>query len=73
MHHSALENGTDGRATRGNIDEMIDAAREAWDRAHALGEAHGYRNAQATVIAPTGTIAFMMDCDTTGSSRTSRW
>ena len=40
--------------------------RAAWDEALALGEQHGYRNAQATVLAPTGTIAFMMDCDTTG-------
>jgi ribonucleoside-diphosphate reductase alpha chain len=42
------------------------AARAAWDEAIALGEKHGYRNAQATVLAPTGTIGFMMDCDTTG-------
>ncbi len=49
-----------------NLPELIDAACAAWDRAIDLGEAHGYRNAQATVIAPTGTIAFMMDCDTTG-------
>ncbi len=42
------------------------AAEDAWRQAVALGEAHGYRNAQATVLAPTGTIAFMMDCDTTG-------
>ncbi len=42
------------------------AARAAWDRALALGEAHGYRNAQATVVAPTGTIGLVMDCDTTG-------
>jgi ribonucleoside-diphosphate reductase alpha chain len=42
------------------------AATAAWDEALSLGEAHGYRNAQATVLAPTGTIAFMMDCDTTG-------
>ena len=41
-------------------------ARAAWDRALSLGEAHGYRNAQATVIAPTGTIGLVMDCDTTG-------
>ena len=41
-------------------------AREAWDRALALGEEHGYRNAQATVIAPTGTIGLVMDCDTMG-------
>ena len=42
------------------------AAAKAWDEALALGEAHGYRNAQATVIAPTGTIGLVMDCDTTG-------
>ncbi|MDR3419897.1 MAG: vitamin B12-dependent ribonucleotide reductase [Xanthobacteraceae bacterium] len=41
-------------------------AKLAWDRAVALGEAHGYRNAQATVVAPTGTIGLVMDCDTTG-------
>jgi len=46
--------------------ELLSAAQDAWDRALALGEEHGYRNAQATVLAPTGTIAFMMDCDTTG-------
>ncbi len=42
------------------------AARQAWDEALTLGERHGYRNAQATVIAPTGTIGLVMDCDTTG-------
>ena len=42
------------------------AAKSAWDRAVKLGEKHGYRNAQATVIAPTGTIGLVMDCDTTG-------
>ncbi len=45
---------------------LIERARLAWDRALALGEQHGYRNAQATVIAPTGTIGLVMDCDTTG-------
>src|SRR5690606_28171478 len=45
---------------------LIEAAKRAWDRALQLGEAHGYRNAQATVIAPTGTIGLVMDCDTTG-------
>jgi ribonucleoside-diphosphate reductase alpha chain len=45
---------------------LVDLARAAWDEALALGEAHGYRNAQATVIAPTGTIGLVMDCDTTG-------
>ena len=46
--------------------EMLKAAREAWDSAEKLGEAHGFRNAQATVLAPTGTIGLIMDCDTTG-------
>ena len=46
--------------------ELADAARAAWGRAFDLGASHGFRNAQATVIAPTGTIGFMMDCDTTG-------
>ncbi|MBN2490546.1 MAG: adenosylcobalamin-dependent ribonucleoside-diphosphate reductase [Planctomycetes bacterium] len=46
--------------------ELLEAARAAWDRALELGERHGYRNAQATVIAPTGTIGLLMDCDTTG-------
>ena len=46
--------------------DLYAAARQAWDEAVALGEQHGYRNAQATVLAPTGTIGFMMDCDTTG-------
>jgi ribonucleoside-diphosphate reductase alpha chain len=45
---------------------LLRASREAWDEALKLGENAGYRNSQATVIAPTGTIAFMMDCDTTG-------
>jgi ribonucleoside-diphosphate reductase alpha chain len=46
--------------------ELLTAARETWNEAVALGEQHGYRNAQATVLAPTGTISFLMDCDTTG-------
>ena len=45
---------------------LLDAARTAWDNALAHGRKHGYKNSQATVLAPTGTIAFMMDCDTTG-------
>ncbi|HET6345410.1 MAG TPA: vitamin B12-dependent ribonucleotide reductase [Myxococcota bacterium] len=45
---------------------LLAAARAAWDEAWASGRAHGFRNAQVTVIAPTGTIGFMMDCDTTG-------
>ncbi len=46
--------------------ELLSAARECWDRALLLGERDGYRNAQVTVIAPTGTIGLVMDCDTTG-------
>ena len=45
---------------------LVDLAMASWDEALKLGEAHGYRNAQATVIAPTGTIGLVMDCDTTG-------
>ncbi len=47
-------------------EELVAAARRSWDEAVTLGEVHGYRNAQATVLAPTGTISFLMDCDTTG-------
>ncbi len=46
--------------------ELLEAARRSWDEAVELGEQFGYRNAQATVLAPTGTISFLMDCDTTG-------
>jgi ribonucleoside-diphosphate reductase alpha chain len=48
------------------LDALIDASRECWDMALVYGERHGYRNSQTTVLAPTGTIGFMMDCDTTG-------
>jgi ribonucleoside-diphosphate reductase alpha chain len=61
------------RAAVGNIEnddvvpaDLLGAARKAWDDALNLGEVNGYRNAQATVLAPTGTISFMMECDTTG-------
>jgi ribonucleoside-diphosphate reductase alpha chain len=61
------------RAAVGNIEhtdsvpaDLLGAARKAWDDALDLGEVSGFRNAQATVLAPTGTISFMMDCDTTG-------
>ncbi len=61
------------RAAVGNIQhtdsvpaDMLSAARKVWDDALDLGEVAGFRNAQATVLAPTGTISFMMDCDTTG-------
>ena len=48
------------------LDALIDASRECWDMALLYGERYGYRNSQVTVLAPTGTIGFMMDCDTTG-------
>src|SRR5437899_6572015 len=61
------------RAAVGNIEttdsvpsDLLTACRTSWDDALDLGEVSGYRNAQATVLAPTGTISFMMDCDTTG-------
>ena len=47
-------------------EELLSAAASAWDEAVELGEKYGVRNSQATVLAPTGTIGFMMDCDTTG-------
>jgi ribonucleoside-diphosphate reductase alpha chain len=55
------------RIPQGNVPApVLNAAQSVWDEALLLGQKHGYRNAQATVLAPTGTIAFMMDCDTTG-------
>jgi ribonucleoside-diphosphate reductase alpha chain len=48
------------------LDALIASSRECWDMALAYGERYGYRNSQTTVLAPTGTIGFMMDCDTTG-------
>src|SRR5438270_2710099 len=61
------------RAAVGNIEhadsvpaDLLGHCRKAWDDALDLGEIHGFRNAQSTVLAPTGTISFMMDCDTTG-------
>ncbi len=48
------------------LEALIDASRECWDMALLYGERYGYRNSQTTVLAPTGTIGFMMDCDTTG-------
>ena len=48
------------------LDTLIEASKQCWDEALAHGEKYGYRNSQVTVLAPTGTIGFMMDCDTTG-------
>jgi len=61
--------GGEHRTTFGSIDNheaLLQHARAAWDNALRLGQQHGYRNAQTTVIAPTGTIGLLMDCDTTG-------
>src|SRR5271168_4442585 len=60
------------RASVNNINQknvpapLFEASKQAWDEALSHGEKHGYRNSQVTVLAPTGTIGFMMDCDTTG-------
>ena len=63
MHRDAAYEIADGQLADA---ELLDAARRSWDEAVAMGDEHGYRNAQATVLAPTGTISFLMDCDTTG-------
>jgi ribonucleoside-diphosphate reductase alpha chain len=52
--------------TTPQLASLIAASKDCWDKALAHGEQHGYRNSQVTVLAPTGTIGFMMDCDTTG-------
>ncbi|HWC47278.1 MAG TPA: vitamin B12-dependent ribonucleotide reductase [Solirubrobacterales bacterium] len=62
MHRDAAYE-VDGTGIKG---DLLEASQRAWDEAVELGEEHGYRNAQATVLAPTGTISFLMDCDTTG-------
>ncbi|MBY0311743.1 MAG: adenosylcobalamin-dependent ribonucleoside-diphosphate reductase [Phycisphaerales bacterium] len=55
-----------GKVRLANADDLLDHAIRAWDDALLAGEKHGFRNAQVTVIAPTGTIGLLMDCDTTG-------
>ena len=62
MHRDSVD-----RVRRVNVPAALyEGARQCWDDAYESGQRHGYRNAQVTVIAPTGTIGFMMDCDTTG-------
>ncbi len=62
MHRNAVQKINSDNVPK----ELLRAAQECWDDAVLEGTVHGYRNAQATVLAPTGTIGFMMDCDTTG-------
>jgi ribonucleoside-diphosphate reductase alpha chain len=71
MHRAEVNNIGKSRASGEpfnvpQLDALIDSSRECWDMALAAGERYGYRNSQTTVLAPTGTIGFMMDCDTTG-------
>ncbi len=69
MHRASVNNvGRSSSTTESatQLPELIEASKECWDQALALGEKVGYRNSQVTVLAPTGTIGFMMDCDTTG-------
>jgi ribonucleoside-diphosphate reductase alpha chain len=62
MHRASVNN-----INKSNVPpSLLDASKQCWDEALSHGEKHGYRNAQVTVLAPTGTIGFMMDCDTTG-------
>ncbi len=61
-----IDHAAAGAAPLANAGDLLSRATIAWDEALALGEQHGYRNAQVTVIAPTGTIGLLMDCDTTG-------
>ena len=77
MHRASVNNIGTGRVGTGaspvqaerssaQLPELVAASRQCWDEALAHGEKFGYRNSQVTVLAPTGTIGFMMDCDTTG-------
>jgi len=65
MHRDALKNIQRDKLPKG-LESILDAAEERWDEVVELGEKYGFRNSQATVLAPTGTIGFMMDCDTKG-------
>src|SRR5207248_9918710 len=62
MHRASVNN-----INKNNVPpSLYESSKQTWDEALAHGEKHGYRNSQVTVLAPTGTIGFMMDCDTTG-------
>jgi ribonucleoside-diphosphate reductase alpha chain len=62
-HRGVVDSSIDSRLAPA---KLLQASRKCWDEAIQVGEKHGFRNAQATVLAPTGTIGFLMDCDTTG-------
>ncbi len=67
MHRVSVNNiGKSSTTAAAQLPELVEASKDCWDQALALGEKFGYRNSQVTVLAPTGTIGFMMDCDTTG-------
>jgi len=77
MHRASVNNigvrngnnhgtGASQERSSAQLPDLIEASKQTWDEALAHGEKHGYRNSQVTVLAPTGTIGFMMDCDTTG-------
>src|SRR4051812_38343019 len=70
MHRASVNNistaTTAGSPVASQMPQLIEASKQTWDAALAHGERFGYRNSQMTVLAPTGTIGFMMDCDTTG-------
>ncbi|MGD1216131.1 MAG: vitamin B12-dependent ribonucleotide reductase [Terriglobales bacterium] len=63
---AALGRPAERSSAASQLPELIEASKQCWDEALSHGEKHGYRNSQVTVLAPTGTIGFMMDCDTTG-------
>jgi ribonucleoside-diphosphate reductase alpha chain len=64
--HRASVNSIASSSVSPVVKSLVDASKQCWDEALSHGERHGYRNSQVTVLAPTGTIGFMMDCDTTG-------
>jgi ribonucleoside-diphosphate reductase alpha chain len=63
---AALGRPAERSSAAAQLPELIESSKQCWDEALSHGEKHGYRNSQVTVLAPTGTIGFMMDCDTTG-------
>jgi len=66
MHRASVNNIASAASVSSVVKGLVDASKQVWDEALSHGEKYGYRNSQVTVLAPTGTIGFMMDCDTTG-------